>query len=64
MKSITQNNQNDNRISASILNFFKKYKLYSCLKAANAYKKKGISIMEVFGFRLLTLGWGIIPISA
>ncbi len=50
MKSITQNNQNDKKVSASIYNFFKKYRLYSCLKAANAYKTKGISVMEIFQY--------------
>lgn len=50
MKSITQDNQNDKKISASICKFFKKYKIYSCLKAANAYKSKGISIIEIFQY--------------
>jgi len=50
MKSITQNNQNDKKMSASILNFFKKYKLYTCLKAANAYKNKGVSVIEIFQY--------------
>lgn len=50
MKSITQNNQNDKKISTSIFKFFKKYKIYSCLKAANAYKCKGISVIEIFQY--------------
>lgn len=50
MKSITQDNQNDKKISASICKFFKKYKIYSCLKAANAYKSKGISVIEIFQY--------------
>lgn len=50
MKSITQDNQNDKKISASICKFFKKYKIYSCLKAANAYKNKGISVIEIFQY--------------
>jgi len=50
MKSITQDDQNVNRISASIQMFFKKYKIGSCLKAANAYKTKGISLVEIFKY--------------
>lgn len=50
MKSITQDNQNDKIISASIYKFFKKYKIYSCLKSANAYKNKGFSVMEIFQY--------------
>lgn len=50
MKSITQDNQNDKNISASIFKFFKKYKVYSCLKSANAYKNKGFSVMEIFQY--------------
>jgi len=50
MKSITQDNQNDKNVSASIRNFFQKYRLYSCLKAANAYKCKGVPVIEVFQY--------------
>ena len=38
MKIITQNYENDKKVSSSIMNFFKKYKLSSILKASNAYK--------------------------
>jgi len=37
IKIITQNYENDKRVSASILNFFKKYKRSSIMKASNAH---------------------------
>ena len=40
--SITQANQNDKQISKSIKRFFTRFHISSALKAANAYKKKGI----------------------
>lgn len=48
MKSITQNYENDNKISSSIIKFFKTYKISSILKAANAYKAKGLPVIEIF----------------
>jgi len=48
MKSITQNNENDNKVSSSIMKFFKTYKISSILKASNAYKNKGIPVIELF----------------
>lgn len=48
MKSITQNNENDNKVSSSIIKFFKTYKISSILKASNAYKNKGIPVIELF----------------
>lgn len=48
MKSITQNNENDNRVSSSIINFFKTYKISSILKESNAYKNKGVPVIELF----------------
>lgn len=50
MKSITQNNQNDKNVSVSIRRFFKEYRIYSCLKLANAYKNKGIPVIEIFQY--------------
>lgn len=50
MKSITQDTQNDKKISASILNFFKKYRVSSALKSANAYKTKGFSVIDIFRY--------------
>lgn len=50
MKSITQNNENDKKVSSSILYFFKTYKISSILKASNAYKNKGVSVVELFRY--------------
>lgn len=50
MKSITQNNENDKKVSSSIIKFFKTYKISSILKASNAYKSKGISVVELFRY--------------
>ena len=47
-KSITQDNQNDKQISTSIRRFFTRFHVSSALKAANAYKKKGVPVMEIF----------------
>ena len=48
--SITQANQNDKQISKSIKRFFTRFHISSALKAANAYKKKGIPVVEVFQY--------------
>jgi len=48
MKSITQNNENDKKVSSSIIKFFKTYKISSILKASNAYKNKGIPVVDLF----------------
>lgn len=48
MKSITQNNENDKKVSSS--DFFKTYKISSILKASNAYKSKGVSVVELFRY--------------
>ncbi len=52
-KSITQANQNDKQISKSIEKFFKRFHISSALKASNAYKKKGFSVVEVFQYLFL-----------
>ena len=49
-KSITQANQNDKQISKSIKRFFTRFHVSSALKASNAYKKKGIPVVEVFQY--------------
>ena len=49
MKSITQNYEND-KISSSIIRFFKKYKIYGVLKSSNAYKKKGVPVIALFQY--------------
>ena len=48
MKSITQNDHADNGIINSIKRFSKEYRIYSLLKACNAYKSKGYSVIRVF----------------
>lgn len=50
MKIITQNYENDKKVSSSITNFFKKYKVSSVLKASNAYKTKGIPVINLFQY--------------
>ena len=52
-KSITQATQNDKQISKSIKRFFNRFHISSALKSANAYKKKGISVAEVFQYLFL-----------
>ena len=54
-KSITQNTQDDKQISASIKRFFSRFHISSALKAANAYKKKGIPVIEVFQYLFLLI---------
>ena len=53
--SITQANQNDKQISKSIKRFFMRFHISSALKAANAYKKKGIPAVQVV-FTILHAG--------
>ena len=50
MKIITQNYENNKKVSSSIMNFFKKYKVSSILKASNAYKTKGIPVIKLFQY--------------
>ena len=54
-KSITQDNQNDKQISTSIRRFFTRFHVSSALKAANAYKKKGVPVMEIFQYMFLLI---------
>lgn len=54
-KSITQANQNDKQISKSIKRFFIRFHISSALKASNAYKKKGIPVVEVFQYLFLLI---------
>ena len=49
-KSITQATQNDKQISNSIKRFFTRFHVSSALKASNAYKKKGVPVMEIFQY--------------
>lgn len=52
-KIITQDNQNDKQISKSIKRFFVRFHISSALKAANAYKKKGVPVIEIFQYLFL-----------
>ena len=54
-KSITQDNQNDKQISTSIRRFFTRFHVSSPLKAANAYKKKRVPVMEIFQYLFLLI---------
>lgn len=53
--SITQDNLNDNLISKNIRRFFTRFHLSSALKAANAYKKKGVPASEIFQYLFLLI---------
>ena len=52
-KSITQDTQNDNQISKTIRRFFTRFHVSSALKSANAYKKKGFPVVEIFQYLFL-----------
>ena len=54
-KSITQATQNDKQISKSIKRFFARFHVSSALKASNAYKKKGVPVMEIFQYLFLLI---------
>ena len=54
-KSITQVTQNDKQISKSIKRFFTRFHVSSALKASNAYKKKGVPVMEIFQYLFLLI---------
>ena len=54
-KSIPQANQNDKQISKSIKRFFTRFHISSALKASNAYKKKGVPVVEVFQYLFLLI---------
>ena len=54
-KNITQNNQNDKQISESIKRFFLRFHVSSALKASNAYKQKGVPVIEIFQYLFLLI---------
>lgn len=54
-KSITQDIQNDNQISKSIRRFFKRFRIASLLKLANASKARGFAAVDVFQFLFLLI---------
>ena len=53
--SITQATQNDKQISKSIKRFFTRFHISSALKASNAYKAKGIPVIEIFQYLFLLI---------
>ena len=54
-KSITQAAQNDKQISKSIKRIFTRFHISSALKAANAYKRKGTPVTEIFQYMFLLI---------
>jgi len=54
-KSITQDTQNDKQISKTIQRFFTRFHISSALKSANAYKKKGFPVVEIFQYLFLLI---------
>ena len=54
-KSITQDAQNDNQISKTIRRFFTRFHVTSALKSANAYKNKGIPVVEIFQYLFILI---------
>lgn len=54
-KSITQATQDDKQISKSIKRFFTRFHIFSVLKASNAYKKKKISVTDIFQYLFLLI---------
>ncbi len=53
--SITQTTQNDKQISKTIKRFFTRFSISSALKASNAYKAKGIPVIEIFQYLFLLI---------
>ena len=47
--------RNDKQISKSIKRFFTRFHVSSALKASNAYKKKGVPVMEIFQYLFLLI---------
>jgi hypothetical protein len=50
MNSITQAIENENNLTKRISVFFKKYSIGDILRASNAYKEKGISVVRIFQY--------------
>ena len=53
--SITQVTENDKQISKSIKRFFTRFHVSSALKASNAYKTKGVPVIEIFQYLFLLI---------
>ena len=54
-RSITQDIQNEKQVSESIKRFFHRFHVSSALQQSNAYKKKGIPVIEVFQYLFLLI---------
>ena len=54
-KSITQDAQNDKQISKTIRRFFVRFHVSFALKSANACKRKGFSVVEIFQYLFLLI---------
>lgn len=52
MNTLTENTNNEKTLLISISAFCKEYSVGSCLKKSNAYKQKGISVIQVFTYLL------------
>ena len=52
-KSIPQVTQDDKQVSKSIKRFFSRFHVSSALRTSNAYKKKGIPVIELFRITLM-----------
>jgi len=52
MNSVSENYENEKNIIASILHFCREFSVGSLLKQANAYKSKGIPVIQVFIYLL------------
>ena len=50
MSSIIENYQSEKNFTENFRNFFKIYKLSTALRKANAYKKRGYSVVEIFSY--------------
>ena len=54
-KSIPQVPQDDKQVSKSIKRFFSRFHVSSALRESNAYKKRGIPVIEVFQYLFLLI---------
>ena len=53
MNSITQNHQDEELLSKKMQVFFRRYQVSRILRAANAYKLRGVPVLSIF----LLVGW-------
>jgi len=52
---LTQTNNNGNQISKSVKKFFKRFHISSLLRSCNAYKEKGIPVMDIFAYLFMMI---------